>query len=92
MTHLEPFSAGYYLAPDVRIVSYGGDRAVIAHDLYESLCVQPGEAVFGRVSSGTFQLNPEGGVPAETVAIPEDDFGGSDDFLLIERPESVNFR
>lgn len=92
MTHLEPFSAGYYLAPDVRIVSYGGDRAVIPFDLYESLCVQPGEAVFGRVTSGTFQLNPESGVPAETVAVPEDEFEGSDDILLIEKPDSLNYR
>lgn len=86
MTYLESFSAGYYIAGDVEVQPFGGENAVIPHDLHNDLEDVVGFPVYGSVAGVRHLLRPEMGIPAETVALPKHDYSPHDDVLLIEKP------
>lgn len=89
MTYLQMFSAGYLIAPEIEVRAYGGGNAVVAHDLYEDLQSVVGFPVFASVSGVHYEVRPEHGVPADTLALPERRFPSphhEGDSVLIERP------
>lgn len=73
MTRLEPFSAGYWLAPDVEVVTYGGKHAIIQDDLfYELVGLTERLSVVGSTGGSHFRLYPERSIPDGVVAVPRD--------------------
>ena len=89
MTHLQQFSAGYLIAPAVEVRPYNGRNAVVPHDLYDDLEYVVGGPIYVSVSGVRYRLRPEHGLPAETLALPEDQFPfphHEGDVMLVERP------
>lgn len=72
MFQLEDFSAGYWLAPTIRVTTYSGKRAIIQDDLYDELVEETGHVeIVGATGSRHFELHPEYHIPANLVALPE---------------------
>lgn len=95
MTYLQLFSAGYLIAPEVHVRAYGGRNAIVAHDLYEDLQAAVGGPVFACVSGVRYEVRPEHGVPADTLALPETEFPfphRDGDTLLVEKAGSFGGR
>jgi len=73
MTRLEPFSAGYWLAPDVEVTTYGGKHAIIQNDLFREL-IEMAEQVclVGSTGGSHFRIYPERSIPSGLLAVPRD--------------------
>lgn len=85
---LEPFSAGYWLAPDVEVTTYGGKRAIMQDDTFYRLLEQTGQdRLVGSAGGSHFAIYPERSVPNGVIAVPRDNKGASrdGDALLIAR-------
>jgi hypothetical protein len=88
---LESFSAGYWLAPDVEVTTYGGKHAIMQDDLFYELIGQTDQArIVGSAGGTHFQIYPERSVPDGVVAVPRDEKGSSreGDALLIAREDN----
>ncbi|WP_281193719.1 hypothetical protein [Halorubrum sp. F4] len=95
MTYLQLFSAGYLIAPEVHVRPYDGRNAIVAQDLYADLEYAVGGPVYVAVSGVRYQLKPEHGVPADTLALPEDQFPfphEEGDVMLVEKEGAVGGR
>lgn len=84
---LESFSAGYWIAPQIEVITYGGKRAAIQDDLFYELASLTGSNhLFGTVGGNHFELHPERSVPYNVVAIPEDGHNARNgDALLLSK-------
>ena len=70
---LEPFSAGYWIAPNIRVVTHSGNAAVIQDDLfYELVTLTGNDQIIGSTGGRHFSLRPQRSVPSDVVAIPDD--------------------
>jgi hypothetical protein len=95
MTYLQTFSAGYLIAPEVYVRPHGGRNAIVATDLYADLEYAVGGPVYVAVSGVRYRVVPEFGVPADTLALPEDQFPfphEEGDAVLVEREGAVGGR
>ncbi|SEL18192.1 hypothetical protein [Haloferax larsenii] len=91
MTLLQDFSAGYFIAPEVEVRAFNGGNAAVPHDLYAELEYQVGYPVYAAVSGVRYRLRAEHGLPADTLALPQDRFPRphhEGDAVLVERPGS----
>jgi len=86
MNHFQEFSAGYYIAPDVSVEAFSGENVVVPYDLHEQISELVGLPAYGSIGGCRFKLRPEHGIPADTVAVPQEQFSSDDTVLLIERP------
>lgn len=85
---LESFSAGYWILPQVTVVTYSGNDAIIQDDVFYQLVSETGSSsVVGSTGGGHFSLSPVRSVPDDCVAVPEDNqYAASDgDALLIAK-------
>lgn len=76
--YTEPFSAGYELVRGVNIVTWAKDRAVMDPDLYRYLAEQLPNPLLCRIDDLHYEIATEGGVPADTVAVPHHNHKKSD--------------
>lgn len=90
MMRLENFSAGYMLAPDIRVEPYSGDSAVMQDSMYDWLVERLGEPLRGIVGGVNFQFQPERSVPDLTAGIPQDVLNADGfDTVLLEKPAAT---
>jgi|AntRauTorcE11898_2_1112593.scaffolds.fasta_scaffold11629_2 hypothetical protein len=88
MTHLQSFSSGYFIAPEIEVRPFSGRNAVVPFDLYDELDSVVGSPIYVSVSGVRYELRPEHGVPADTLALPEDHFPHphhEGDVMLLEK-------
>lgn len=73
---IEPFSAAYYLA-SMNVEEYNGDAVVMSHDMHEEISAE----IYGmsypvplvvKINEVHTVVLGEGGLPAETLAIPSE--------------------
>lgn len=74
MMDREPFSARYDMIRGVDVVPYGGDHAIMEVDLYHTLEMRYGFGLVGRIDGLHYEFLPEGAIPADTVAVPADQY------------------
>lgn len=67
---VNPFSAGYFMI-DAEIEEHPGDNVIVPHDFYDELRNFV-TAPLLRISEEHYWTHPEWGVPAKTVAVPEE--------------------
>lgn len=68
---LEEFSAGYWLAPSLEVVLYGGNRAVVQDDVFNEIMGEPGHHSTVAFAGGShFELYPDPTIPCDYVAVP----------------------
>jgi hypothetical protein len=77
---IEDFSAGYWVLPEVEVVTYDGDRARMQDDLFFDLLIQTGnDPLVGMAGGRHFELWPARDLPEHVVAVPENDGKGARD-------------
>jgi hypothetical protein len=79
MPQIEHFSEGYYLL-DTELTNYGGDHAAAPHDMMEQLSQVTSVPLF-RAGDEHFYAKSEWGIPANTIAVP-DEFSTDESVLL----------
>lgn len=67
---VEGFGGGYYLVPEAELRKYGGDTVVAPRDFILELCHYV-TAPLIKIGGRHYWLQPEWGIPSETIAIPE---------------------
>lgn len=85
---LEPFSSGYWLAPYLDVVAYGGNDAIIQDAVFDELVAESGcSSPVVYVGGNRYRLKPHWGIPHHVVALPEETHkGGSGDAVLVSKP------
>lgn len=69
---LTPFSNRYDLVSNVEVVTVSDDVAQMGNDLWQALARQFGEYFMGLVEGRHYSFKPIQSIPADTVAVPED--------------------
>jgi len=78
------FSAGYELAPNVRVLTFSGDEALMDSELFSEFQMRFGEYFIGAVGGLRYQFKPSGSVPAGAVAVPAHNHDNPE-ALLVQR-------
>lgn len=82
---LESFSAGYLLAPEMRVEPYNGEKAIVAPEFYAELQRYLWPPFTGNVAGQHMTIHQADSVPCDVIAVPKDDYSvRSGDTLLIQ--------
>jgi hypothetical protein len=74
------------MVPQIEVITYGGNRAIVRDDLYYELSFLTGGQPVGSTGGRHFTVHPERSIPNDVIAIPEDHFSVYDgDALLIAK-------
>jgi hypothetical protein len=86
-TRVKDFSAGYYLL-DAEMTHYNGDHAAAPRDMMAQLARYTSPPLF-RAGDEHFYADAERGIPANTIAVP-DELPSDEPVLLAKEQTAVN--
>ncbi|QSG06386.1 hypothetical protein HSR121_2054 [Halapricum desulfuricans] len=91
---LEEFSAGYWLAPTLEVIEYGGKWAIVQDDVFDEMVAETGlNPPIASVGGGHFEIYPDRQIPEDYLAIPRDVASGvkNGDAVLISKQNGREF-
>lgn len=82
---LNNFSSGYWIAPNLDVITHGENEAIICNSLYHELSMQTNqESIVCSTGGSHYELQRAFSVPHGVVAVPEANAGEA---LLVAKPQ-----
>jgi hypothetical protein len=71
---LEPFSAGYFIAPSLELTTYNGTRPIVRDDVFSELVIESGgDPPIVSLGDRHVEVYPDTQIPDNYLAVPSGD-------------------